>query len=303
MVVGYKRYAFILQITIKSTKIKGNYFVRVNFSCCSCVCRILPLQGSPGQECPSWSPVGGCRAPRECCPYQARWSRVMSLSPLQEDKVISYMKQKNTTLPRRWRKRYTLTLPSPNPTALHQRAPPKNFNLTLQRWGPWGLGLAGFLPPAKSMFLKYSYQSHLQKSTTAMEQTVERLGEDIRKCEHLCNPSSPHPQLRCRNLRCTWCVGKDGVLTTQKWRKMSYLVWAQAECPRTGNSSEMPPPWFWQGLGLQRTVRWPFGSPVAYQQAANSPDCKKTGINIRSCLTVGFCWGCCSRWMCCMYAR
>lgn len=54
-------------------------------------------------------------------------------------------------------------------------------------------------------------------------------------------------------------------------RQMSYLAWEQAVCPRTGSSSDLPPPWFWQGLGLQRTIQWPFGSPVAYQLAMNSP--------------------------------
>lgn len=58
---------------------------------------------------------------------------------------------------------------------------------------------------------------------------------------------------------------------TESSDKMSYLAWAQAACPRTGNSSELPPPWFWQGLGRQRTVQWPFGSPVVYQLATNSP--------------------------------
>lgn len=57
----------------------------------------------------------------------------------------------------------------------------------------------------------------------------------------------------------------------ETWKQMSYLAWAQAVCPRTGNSSDLPPPWFWQDLGLQRTVQWPFGSPVAYQLAMNSP--------------------------------
>lgn len=56
-----------------------------------------------------------------------------------------------------------------------------------------------------------------------------------------------------------------------KEQRTSHLVWAQAGCPRTGNSSVLPPPWFWPGLGLQRTVRWPFGSLVVYQLAVNSP--------------------------------
>lgn len=63
------------------------------------------------------------------------------------------------------------------------------------------------------------------------------------------------------------------VVLGQDWKswQMSYPAWAQAVCPRTGSSSELPPPWFWQDLGLQRTVQWPFGSPVAYQLATNSP--------------------------------
>lgn len=56
-----------------------------------------------------------------------------------------------------------------------------------------------------------------------------------------------------------------------KETEASCLVWEQAACPRTGNSFELPPPWFWQGLDRQRTVRWPSGSPVAYQLATNSP--------------------------------
>ena len=56
----------------------------------------------------------------------------------------------------------------------------------------------------------------------------------------------------------------------KNWQ-MSYLAWAQVAYPRTGNSSELPPPWFWQGRGLQRTVQWPFESLVAYRLAMNSP--------------------------------
>lgn len=62
---------------------------------------------------------------------------------------------------------------------------------------------------------------------------------------------------------------------------MSCLVWEQAACPRTGNSFESPPPWFWLGLGRQRTVRWPFGSPEAYQLAMNSPVWKAKWIRFR----------------------
>lgn len=67
----------------------------------------------------------------------------------------------------------------------------------------------------------------------------------------------------------------------KEWRAPC-LAWEQAACPRIGNSSESPPPWFWQDLGLQRTAQWPFGSPVAYQLAMNWPVSKvKKKLTIR----------------------
>lgn len=56
---------------------------------------------------------------------------------------------------------------------------------------------------------------------------------------------------------------------------VSYRVWAQAACPRTDNSFELPPPWFWLGLDRRRTAQWPSGSPVAYQRAVSSPFLKE----------------------------
>lgn len=129
----------------------------------ACVNTHLPQRGSPGPECPSWSPAGGCKAPRVCRLCRAQCSHAMSPSLLKE----------------------------------------KTYSWNKRCWDPF-----------------------------------------------------------------VFCV-----LQKQDWTL--YLIWAPAACPRTGSSSVLPPPWFWRGLGLQRTVRWPFGSPVVYQLAVNSPVCTR----------------------------
>lgn len=50
------------------------------------VSSVVPLQGFPNREHPSWSPVGGCMAPLVCYLYLAQCSHVTSQSLLQTNK-------------------------------------------------------------------------------------------------------------------------------------------------------------------------------------------------------------------------
>lgn len=85
--VVFYRVMFKTNMSREEKKLEVQEVFLVSLLLWVCVCGLLPQQGSPSPECPSWSPVGGCRAPRECCPCQVQWSHVMSRSPLKENNL------------------------------------------------------------------------------------------------------------------------------------------------------------------------------------------------------------------------